>query len=174
MLDDMDVDELQHALGAVVLESAYLERTLRAAFSALVGSKYAAVIDGRWAAAALIEDCEQVARHHTEMAEPARETLLAALKACHEANRQRNRVIHDAWAVRPGDLMVTLRGNRKSHEVTVTARTLVEVRQLADQVGDAADELRAAMTTALGPGWVLVEDELRQELGHDISTDPGS
>ena len=47
MLGDMDVDELQHALGAIVLESAYLERVLRAAFSALVGSKYAAVIDGR-------------------------------------------------------------------------------------------------------------------------------
>jgi hypothetical protein len=40
----MDIDELQHALGGVVLESAYLERVLRAAFSALVGSKYAAVV----------------------------------------------------------------------------------------------------------------------------------
>jgi hypothetical protein len=29
----MDVDELQHALGGVVLESAFLERVLRAAFS---------------------------------------------------------------------------------------------------------------------------------------------
>ena len=47
MLTDMDVDELQHALGGIVLESAYLERVLRTAFSALVGSKYAAVIDGR-------------------------------------------------------------------------------------------------------------------------------
>jgi len=174
MLDDMDADELQHALGAVVLESAYLERTLRAAFSALVGSKYAAVVDGRWAAAALIEDCEQIAKHHTHIAESARKPLLAALKACHEANGQRNRVIHDAWAIRPGDLMVTLRGNRKSHEVTVTARTLGEVQQLADQVCDAADELKAAMTTALGPGWALIEDELRQELGHDISSDLGS
>ena len=34
----MDVDELQHALGGVVLESAYMERVLRAAFSALVTS----------------------------------------------------------------------------------------------------------------------------------------
>ncbi|HEY2263884.1 MAG TPA: hypothetical protein VGI96_14770 [Streptosporangiaceae bacterium] len=42
----MDVDELQHALGGIVLEAAYLERVLRTAFSALVGSKYAAVIDG--------------------------------------------------------------------------------------------------------------------------------
>ena len=47
MLVGVDVDELQHALGGVVLEAAYLERVLRAAFSALVGSKYAAVVDGR-------------------------------------------------------------------------------------------------------------------------------
>jgi hypothetical protein len=63
MLGGMDVDELQHALGAIVLESAYLERVLRAAFSALVGSKYAAVIDGRWPASALIEDCEQIVKY---------------------------------------------------------------------------------------------------------------
>jgi hypothetical protein len=71
ILIGMDVDELQHALGGIVLEAAYMERVLRAAFSALVGSKYAAVADGRMAA------------------------------ACHEVNRKRNRVIHDTWATRP-------------------------------------------------------------------------
>jgi hypothetical protein len=169
----MDVDELQHALGGIVLESAYLERTLRTAFSALVGSKYAAVIDGRWAAAALIEDCEQITLQHIGIADSARATLTAALKGCREANKQRNRVIHDAWAVRPGEVTVTRHGDRKSHDVTVSAQTLAEVRQLADRVADAADELRAAMTSALGPDWVLVEDELRTELGHDISTENG-
>jgi hypothetical protein len=53
----MDVDELQHALGGVVLESAFLERVLRAAFSALIDSKYAAVVDSRLTAATMIEDC---------------------------------------------------------------------------------------------------------------------
>jgi len=48
------------------------------------------------------------------------------------------------------------------------------VRQLADQVADAADELRAAMTTALGTGWAHVEDQLRQELGHEVRADPGA
>jgi hypothetical protein len=70
--------------------------------------------------------------------------------------------------------MVTLRGGRGSHDVTITARTLAEVRQLADQVAGAADDLKAAMTAALGSGWALVEDQLRQELGHDLSVDPGS
>jgi hypothetical protein len=174
MLDSVDVDELQHALGGVVLESAYLERTLRAAFSALVGSKYAAVVDGRLTASALIEDCERISRYHTGVPEPAKDALMAALRACHQANRERNRVIHDTWATRPGSVMVTLQGGRESHNVTVTARTLAEVRQVAGQVADAAGELKAAMTAAFGPGWMLVEDQLRQELGHDISADPGS
>jgi hypothetical protein len=158
----------------VVLEAAYLERVLRAAFSALVGSKYAAVVDGRLTAAALIEDCERLTRYHTGISQPAKDVLLAALRACHEANRERNRVIHDTWATRPGNVMVTLQGGRRAHDVTVSVRTLTEVRQLADQLSDAASGLKVAMTTALGANWVLVEDQLRQELGHDISADPGS
>ena len=174
MLVGVDVDELQHALGGVVLEAAYLERVLRAAFSALVGSKYAAVVDGRLTAAALIEDCERITRYHTAITRPAKEEIGTALRACHEANRNRNRVIHDTWATRPGSVMVTLRGGRTSHDITVTTQTLAEVRQLADQVAGAADELKAAMTAALGSRWALVEDQLRQELGHDLSVDPGS
>ena len=174
MLNGVDVDDLQRALGGVVLESAYLERTLRAAFSALVGSKYAAVVDGRLTAATLIEDCRRLTRYHTAIPAPAKDAVLAALHTCHEANRERNRVIHDAWATRPGNAVVTLQGGRSSHEVTVTVRTLAEVGQLADQVANAADALRAAMTAALGSEWVLVEDQLRQELGHDVNTGPGS
>ena len=174
MRTSVDVDELRHALGGVVLEAAYLERVLRAAFSALVGSKYAAVVDGRLAAAALIEDCEQITRYHTGITGPAKEAVLAALRACRQANKERNRVIHDTWATRPGSVRVTLHDARRSHDVSITARTLTEVRQLADQVADAADELRAAMTTALGTSWSLVEDQLRQELGHEVRADPRS
>jgi hypothetical protein len=173
MLTTVDVDELRHALGGVVLEAAYLERILRATFSALVGSKYAAVVDGRLTTAALIEDCERIIRYHTGITEQAKETVLTALRACRQANKERNRVIHDTWATRPGSAMVTLHDERRSHDVTITARTLTEVRRLADQVADAADELRAAMTTALGTGWALVEDQLRQELGHEVRADPG-
>jgi hypothetical protein len=170
---DMNLDDLQNALGGVVLEAAYMERMLRASFSALVGSKYAAVVDGRLAAAALIDHCEHIARYHTEIAEPARATLLRALRVCREVSHERNRVIHDAWATRPGSYMVTLRGDGSTRQVTVTVRTPAEVRQLADRVSHAADELGDAMTAALGPDWAHVEDELSQELGHDITTDPG-
>lgn len=165
----MDVDELRHALGGVVLEAAYLERVLRTAFSGLVGSKYASVVDDRLTVATLVEDCERIARHHTDIPGPVRVVLLEAFKSCHEANRERNRVIHDAWAARPGDVTVTLAGGRNARDVTVTVRTPAEVRQVAERLAAAADEVRSALTAALGPGWVRVEGQLRQELGR--STD---
>jgi hypothetical protein len=170
----VDIDELRHALGGVVLEAAYLERVLRTAFSALVGSKYAAVVDGRLTAAALIEDCERITRYRSDIPAPAKEPVQAALRSCHDVNRKRNRVIHDTWVTRPGNVMVTLPGGPASHEVKVTVKTLAEVRELADQLADAAEELKTAMTGALGRGWASVEDQLRQELGHDIGADPGS
>jgi hypothetical protein len=167
----MDVDDLQHALGGVVLESAYLERVLRAAFSALIHSKYAAVVDSRLTAATMIEDCERITQHHTDIPGAEKERLLAALKACHQANSHRNRVIHDAWATRPGDVMVTLHGSPDARDVTVIVRTPGEVRQVADRLADAANDVKAAMTAAFGPEWDLVEDQLRHELGRDVGAE---
>jgi hypothetical protein len=167
----MDVDDLQHALGGVVLESAYLERVLRAAFSALIDSKYAAVVDSRLTAAAMIEDCERITRHHTDIPGAEKERLLAALKACHQANSHRNRVIHDAWETRPGDVMITLHGSPDARDVTVIVRTPGEVRQVADRLADAANDVKAAMTAAFGPQWDLVEDQLRHELGRDVGAE---
>lgn len=163
-----EVDELRYALGAVVLEAAFLERVLRTAFSALIGSKYAVLVDARLTVAALIEDCQRITRHRTDIPELDRDRLLDALRACHNANSDRNRVIHDDWATQPGNVMVTLDGSQNSHDVMVTVKTPAKVRQVADRVADAAHQVQAAMTAALGSGWVHVEDELRQEAGRDL------
>ena len=72
MITGVDVDELQHALGGIVVEAAYMERVLRAVFSALVGTKYAAVVSGRLLASALVEDCERITSYHTEIPAPAK------------------------------------------------------------------------------------------------------
>ena len=173
MLASVDTNELQYALGGVVLEAGYLERALHAAFSALVGSKYAAVVAGNLMEAVLIEDCQKITKYHTDLSEAMKQALLSALKACDEVRKTRNRIMHDAWATRPGGIMVTLQANR-DHEVTITARTTNDIHQLADELGRAADNLNAAMTAAFGIDWSHVEDQLRQELGHDISTDSGS
>ena len=168
-----DLDELRHALGAVVLESAYLERVLRAAFSALVGSKYAALVDARLTTAALIEDCERITRHRPDISDPDRDGLLEALNACHEANADRNRVIHEVWAPQPATAMAMPDGGRHSRHEMVAARTPAEAQEVADRVADAAHDVRTAMTAALGPGWVRVEGQLRQELDGDSGAEPG-
>lgn len=81
-------------------------------------------------------------------------------------------MIHESWTARPGNVLVTLHGS--AHDVTVTVRTAAEVQRVVNRVADAADDVQAAMTAALGSEWIVVEDQLRQELGHDLSADPGA
>jgi hypothetical protein len=50
-------------------------------------------------------------------------------------------------------------------------RTPAEVRQVADRLADAANDVKAAMTAAFGPEWDLVEDQLRHELGRDVGAE---
>ena len=173
MLADMDVSGLQRALGGIVIESAYLERVLRATFSALVGSKYAAVIDGRMTAHGLIEDCQHIVRVHADIAAAHKSLLAGALASCMAVNAKRNRVIHDAWAYRPGDVMVTLQSQRSSQDVTVKAWTMDELHDLAERISAAASALAAAVMSAFGPDGMRVEDQLRQELGRDVEADFG-
>jgi hypothetical protein len=177
MLGDVNgdkLDDLQRALGKVVLEASYMERVLRAVFAALVGSKYAPVVDGHLTAHNLIETCESVAEVHTDIEVTAKAQLAEALKACSAANTKRNRAIHDAWALRPGGIGVTVHGTRSAQEMGVKVHTLPELAQVADELGNAADDLSTALTGAFGPAGMRVEDQLRIELGRDIGADPGS
>lgn len=130
MLTDVkaeQADDLLRALGRVVLEASYLERALMAAFAALLGSKYAPVVDS-------------------------------------------HRVIHDAWALRPGGEMVT---PQPSGDTADVAGTLPELRQVADELGNAANHLTAAVTAAFGTEAMRVEDQLRLDLSRDVTADPG-
>jgi hypothetical protein len=170
----MDVKDLRQAIGGVVLESAYLERVLRMAFSALIGSKYAAVIDSRLMASALIEDCRHVAEVHSRIGAAERVALITSLRQCESVNHARNRVIHDDWISRPGNVMITLQGERCSHEVTVTAKTVSELDELADRIGCAADHLAAAVVAALGPASLRIQDQLCRDLRHDTASDRGN
>jgi hypothetical protein len=151
-----------------------MERVLRAAFAALVGSKYAPVVDGHLTAHNLIETCENVAEVHTEIDVTVKAQLADALRACRAANTKRNRVIHDAWAARPDGVMVTLQTSPGSQDVAVTARTLPDLGQVADELSRAAHDLTAAVTAAFGPDGMRVEDQLRLELGRDVTADPGN
>jgi hypothetical protein len=164
----MDAADLQQALGAIVMESSYLEQVLRAAFAALVGSRYAPAVDARMTAHELIEICQQLARAHTDLAEPNRAELKSALSACAKANQQRNRAIHDAWAFRPGGVLVSV--TPSAMEVT---RTVPELRAMAAQIGAAADGLGAAIAASFGRDSMRAGDQLPPESGGDIGAESG-
>ena len=162
----------QSELGVIVLESAYLERLLRCVFTALVGSKYAAVVSGGKEASWLVEHCKVLAKTHKDVGEPEFDQLLTILAQVGGSFQRRNRLLHDAHAVRPGQLVVTLQSKRNSHEV-VTQRPVEEIQALADDMGRLGDELGATATVALGEDCLQLENALRLELGHDIATDVG-
>jgi hypothetical protein len=167
MLCVMDPEDLQTALGAIVLEASYLERVLRAAFTVLTGSKYAPVVDAHLSTHNLIETCEHIADVHTDLSSDDRLQLKTAIRSCAGVNPRRNRAIHDAWADRPGAILALPAGQRP-------AKTLPELHQLAEDLGQAADELAAAVTAAFGAAALGLEDQLRQELGRDVGADLGS
>jgi hypothetical protein len=169
----LDSINRQNALGEIVLESAYLERLLRCVFTALIGSKYAAVVSGGQNAGWLVDHCKALAKVHQEIAEPERGQLLAHLGLCGGAYQRRNRVVHDAHAVRRGERIVTLRSKPQSHDVVVTAAPVAELKVLADELQAAADGLSAAARAAFGDDCLELENRLRLELGHDITADIG-
>lgn len=164
----------QYALGGVVLESAYMEHLLRAVFAALLGSKNGAVVAAGQNAGWLLDQCEAMTKVRQEISENARDGLLKALGICSQTYQRRNRVVHDAWALRPGGQAVALRSQRKQDDMTATARTVPELEALADDLGTAADNLSIAVTAALGDQCLQLENQLRLEQGHDIGADSGS
>jgi hypothetical protein len=118
------------ALGALLDESAQLEYVLRMAFTALVGSKYAAVIAGGQDATWLIENCKAITKVHREIKDADRSAVLCALSACSQAYELRNRMVHDAW--NPQDQagrMHTSRSRRRSHVLVDTFRTVDDIRK---------------------------------------------
>lgn len=167
MLSVMDPEDLQIALGTIVLEASYLERVLRAAFTVLTGSKYAPVVDAHLSTHNLIETCEHISDVHTDLGSDDRVRLKTAIRSCAGVNSRRNRAIHDAWADRPGAVLTLPAGQP-------AAKTLPELQQLAEDLGQAADDLAAAVTAAFGAAALGLEDQLRQELGRDVGADLGS
>jgi hypothetical protein len=164
----MDAGDLQQALGAIVMESSYLEQVLRAAFAALTGSEYAAAVDARMTAHELIEVCENLVRAHTDLGATASAELKAALGACDRANQKRNRAIHDAWTFRPDGVLVSV--TPAAREVSSTVPGL---REMAAQIGAAAEALGAATLAAFGPDSLRAGDQLGPEPGGDTGADPG-
>jgi hypothetical protein len=148
------------ALGQLVERAAVLEIALRMAFCALIGGRYAAVVAGTQETHWLIENCDAVARHHEDLNEAHRETLRAALRACRDANHDRNRLVHDAWGTGADGTSAFMRGGQGTYLITGRAWTTVQIQAAADAIGGAQRALVAAIEDSLGPASMRAAEQL--------------
>jgi hypothetical protein len=145
-------DDRYAALGQVVETAAIMEISLRMAFSALLGGPYAAVVASRQETHWLIENCEAVARQHAELPQAQRDAILRALRACRQANYDRNRLVHDAWGTGPAGTRVVIRSPRRTYEIAGPAWDAAQITAVAAAITGAQALLLAAVEDALGPG----------------------
>lgn len=138
------------ALGQVVEAAAIMEIALRMAFCVLIGSDHAAVVAGGQETHWLIENCDTIARHRADLTVTQRGTIRAALQACREANRDRNRLVHDAWGTGPDGTPAALLGGQDSYEITGRAWTAAAICAARDAIVGAQRGLLAAIEEALG------------------------
>jgi hypothetical protein len=143
-------DDRFYALGQVVERAAVMEIALRMAFCALIGGRYAAVVAADQETHWLTENCDAVARRHEDIPAVQRERIRAALRACREANRDRNRLVHEAWGTGPGGAPAAMASVEHSYQIAGRLLTVAEIRATADAMLGAQQELLAAIEDALG------------------------
>ena len=153
-------DDRFEALGQVVERAAVMEIALRMAFCTLVGGSYAAAVAGSQDTHWLIENCETVVRRHADKSAGQRDAIHGALQLCREANRDRNRLVHEAWGTGPAGEPTALQSLRRSYQVAGRDWTVAQIRAAANAISAAQHALLAAIEDAFGPGCLQVAEEL--------------
>jgi len=154
------------ALGQLVEEAALMEIALRMAFCALMGSDYAVVVAGGQETHWLIENCDALARRRPDLTATQREGIRSALHACREANRDRNRLVHDAWGTGPDGAPASLRGGQGNYQITGRTWTTAAIRAVGDAIASGQRALLEAVEQALGAASVRLAS---QQLAADIA-----
>jgi hypothetical protein len=151
----LPADDRYAALGQVVETAAIMEISLRMAFGALVGGPYAGIVASRQETHWLIENCEAVTRRHAGLRPAARDAILHALRACRQANHDRNRLVHDAWGTGPDGTPVLVRGSRRSYAITGPVWDAAQIAVVAAAITGAQALLLTAIEEALGADRLL-------------------
>jgi hypothetical protein len=157
-----DPNELQ-ALGRVVQAASTFEYSLQAAFCGLMGSKYAAVIVGAEQSSSLIEKGKALAKAQREISDSQMNEISAIFEDCAEANRKRNRLIHDVWAFGPDAATQQMRRQRVGYDITTRPITTREIEDVARALTTSAMRLQDVILNALGPERSNLEAQLRWE-----------
>jgi hypothetical protein len=155
-------DALLRGLGRVVRAASQLDHSLRTLFSALVGSKYAAVVAAGQPMEWLCTSCIALLKAHREVAPEDKEKLAALLRDAKAAAKERNRLVHDLWAY-GADGMFLMRSQRGTHELTAKPVTLEEVEAVERGLTRVSVALDHVVADALGDEALTLEAQLRWE-----------
>jgi hypothetical protein len=149
-------DARYQALGQVTEEAAVLEIALRMTFRALAGGPYATLIAGGQEMHWLLETCEIITEHHHDLNPAQRRVILDALQACRHANRDRNRLVHDAWGTSADGAPAVISSARHSYAISGRAWTGPQIRAVAQAIVAARQGLLTAVEDGLGPSRLTV------------------
>jgi len=163
-------DERFEALGQVVERAAVMEIALRMAFCILVGGRYAAAVAGSQDTHWLIENCDAVVRRHEELPAERRDAIRTALHACRQANRDRNKLVHEAWGTETGGQPTVLQSVCHCYKMAGRDWTTTQIRQSAEAISGAQHALFASVEDAFGPGCLEAAGQL---LAADAAHDHG-
>ena len=153
-------DERFEALGQVVERAAVMEIALRMAFCTLVGGPYAAAVAGWQDTHWLIENCDTVVRRHAEKTTGQQDAIRSALHLCREANRDRNKLVHEAWGTGTAGEPAALRSLCSSYQIAGREWTLAQIRAAAEAISGAQHALLASIEDAFGPGCLQTAAQL--------------
>jgi hypothetical protein len=140
------------ALGLLVERAAVMEIALRMTFCALIGGRYAAIVAAGQETHWLIENCDAVARQRDDIPADRQDEIRSALRACRDANRDRNRLVHDAWGTGPDGTPTVMQSLRHSYQVSGRQWTAEQILAAAQGVGAAQHQLLTTVENALGKG----------------------
>jgi hypothetical protein len=145
-------DDRFSALGQLVERAAVMEIALRMTFCALVGGRYAAVVAAGQETHWLIESCDALARQRHDILPDRRDAIRAALQSCRDANRNRNRLVHDAWGTGPDGTPAVMQSVRHSYLVSGRQWDAGQILATAAGVAEAQHQLLTSVEEALGYG----------------------
>jgi hypothetical protein len=137
-----------------------MEIALRMAFCTLVGGPYAAAVAGSQDTHWLIESCDAVARRHADKTAHQRNAIRSALHLCREANRDRNKLVHEAWGTGTAGKPTALVSLCRSYQISGREWTLAQIRSAAEAISGAQHALLAAIEDAFGPGCLETAEQL--------------
>jgi hypothetical protein len=153
-------DDRFEALGQVVERAAVMEIALRMAFCTVVGGPYTAAVAGNQDTHWLIENCDTVVRRYAEISTSQREAIRAALRLCREANRDRNKLVHEAWGNGGPSAPSVLRSVCHGYKMAGRDWTTAQIREAAEAISGAQHALLAAVEDAFGPDRLEVAGQL--------------